>query len=627
MIGFLKRLKPFGQVGMPFVVMAVCFWLLSQQVSSDLWQSLPAFFGTISLSQWTGAAAFTLVSLYAVGRYDGVAHSHLRTGVSAEQARLSGMAAISVAQTLGFGLLTGALARWRLLQSLSLGKALSVSAFVSLSFVVAWGVVTAIACVLLPAPDWTFWLALPVVLAIPLAGAVMFWWPEVRVRHLRMRLPSLRHTSAILIWSLVDTAAAAAALWLLLPEGATLGFIALMPLYLIALGAALISNTPGGVGPFELILIGALPQLPAEVVLHSIIAFRLVYYAVPACLGALSLIKPFATEDAPAFKPARTIDLRHAPRSETYVAAQNGGMLADTRDGTVAFWPTSQALTALFAPVSGSTGALLAKLCDTAKDLGKVAVFYKCSAQDASLAKRLGWSVLRIADDAMISTEDFRLDTPRRRTLRRKIRTARKAGVQVYTPANLPVPELARVDAEWCERHGPARGGTMGRYDLDYVSQQWVAVAEVHGRAVAFVSVFCGPQEWTLDLMRQTEDAPDGTMHALTTHAIEAALAAGVGRFSLAATPACPNPQSAIWRFIAQKVVAGAGGPGLRQFKSNFDPVWVPRYACAPNAFALAIGLGDIARHVHHPAPLPTQISNPAHENDENYEIALKKSA
>jgi phosphatidylglycerol lysyltransferase len=167
----------------------------------------------------------------------------------------------------------------------------------------------------------------------------------------------------------------------------------------------------------------------------------------------------------------------------------------------------------------------------------------------------------------------------------------------------------------------------MGRYSADHVLSQWVAVAYLGQDAVAFVSFFVTRHEWALDLMRQTGDAPDGTMHALVTEALEHAKSAGIERLSLAATPACPDPESAIWRAISMRVVEKAGGTGLRQFKSAFAPLWLPRYAAAPGPLSLAIGLADIARCVHHPAPLPAQYSNNAHESDENYEFESKRRA
>lgn len=622
-----RGLKATLRIVVPFGILGACLYLLSQQVTVELWHGLPDYFATIHPLIWGAAILLTVLSFFAVGRYDGVAHRFLRTGVPQGQAQASGMIAISVAQTLGFGLFTGAIARWRVLPTLGLGQSLILSTFVSVSFIVGWAFVTALSCLVLPAPAWTKLPAALVLLGLPLGAYVLFRWPQLRFRSFEARLPSLRLSAAILFWSLVDMAAAAAALWVLLPAEASLSLAAFVPLYMLALGAALISNTPGGVGPFELVLLGALPHLPTEQVLQSIIAFRAIYYAGPACLGVLALIRPFAVraETGPRPLPARR--RFEAVRSETQVVYQNGGYLSDAPDCIAALWPTGQSLTAMFAPLQGSVAQLLSGLRQAARQSGRWPLFYKACARDAAAARRCGWTVLHIADDAMLDPVTFQTDIPARRNLRRKLRAAEKAGLVVAVPQRLPLAQLEAIDRDWVARHGPARGGTMGRYCPEFVQDQWVALAYHDNRPVAFVSFFVGPKEWALDLMRQTDAAPDGTMHRLVLEAITHAARAQVRQLSLAATPACPDPGSALWREVAKQVVARAGGPGLRQFKSAFAPAWRPRYAAGPGPLRLAIALADVARAVHHPPPLSGTTSNWAHESDENYELESKRRA
>ena len=48
----------------------------------------------------------------------------------------------------------------------------------------------------------------------------------------------------------------------------------------------------GGVGPFELTLFWAIPDTNINELLAALIAFRLVYFALPASLGMLYLFRP-----------------------------------------------------------------------------------------------------------------------------------------------------------------------------------------------------------------------------------------------------------------------------------------------------------------------------------------------
>ncbi len=621
------RLKFCIRLVLPVLVSAICLSALSQHVSSAIWQTLPDAMAQLPLLTWVLAAAFTGLSFYAIGRYDGVAHTHLQTGIPQVQARSSGTIAIAVAQTLGFGLFTGALVRWRLLPSLSLSRALTLSAFVSVSFILGWMIVTALASLLLPAPTWTFWPSLVTVLAMPVFAFVMFRWPTLQVGTVKLHLPSLQMSGSILLWSMVDLCAAGTALWVLLPSEAHISLLAFLPIYMLALGTALISNTPGGVGPFELVLIASLPNVAPDALMVSVIAFRLVFYALPACIGAICLIRPFAQHMDQGRHPVPAMVLREAPRSETSVILQNGGYLERTRTGVFAAWATGQTLTALFDPVRGLPADTLNRLSTSARQLGRLPLFYKCSPRAAIAARRMGWSVLHVTDDALIDTQTYSLDTPRRRTLRRKIRAVEKAGVQIVSIASVPQDALAKVDASWCARLGPARGGTMGRFCPQYLNYQFALAAKVDGEIVAFVSFFRSQNEWALDLMRQTPNAPTGVMHALVHASIEVAKTRGVPAVSLAATPACPDASSPIWRAISMQIVERAGGPGLRQFKSAFAPTWHPRYAAAQGPFRLAIGLADIAREVHNPRPIQGPTLNAPHDLHENYELDSRRHA
>ncbi|WP_415920561.1 phosphatidylglycerol lysyltransferase domain-containing protein [Tateyamaria sp. SN6-1] len=610
------------RAAVPVAIFVLCAWILSDKLSMEVLRDLPAQLASIAPWQWVTATLLTAISLYSVGRYDLLAHRHLRTGIADGAAQWSGTIGIAIGQTLGFGLVTGAVARWRMLPGLGFGPALKLSGFVSVSFVLAWMAVTSMVCLLLPAPGWSKWLASAGCAAALCVMAALIWWPQIRVRGWCLRLPSLRLIGGILVWAFVDTAAAAGVLFIMLPAG-TLSAAAFYPLFLLALGGALMSNTPGGVGPFEVILLTALPHVDLGALMTAILAYRAIYYALPACLAMLALLRPFRRAAPVEATMAAPDSLRL--RGEVGVITQNGGYLAHTGGATLALWPTGQALTGMGDALRGKPKQALEALRAAARDRALIPLLYKCGPAQAHAARRAGWTVLRIADEALVPLCAYALDTPARRNLRRKLRAAAKAGVTVRTTGPLPHADLARIDAAWQHAHGRARGGTMGRYAPDYVAGQWVATAHVGGQCIAFVTVHKGQEDWCLDIMRHTGDAPDGTMHALVHAALEAAKRAGAQHFSLAATPACPNPASALWRAVAMRVVRAVGGPGLRQFKSSFGPEWRPRYAAAPNPVALTIGLGDVARAVHRPMPLTS--SNQPHDLDENYELASHRAA
>ncbi|MEX0311661.1 MAG: phosphatidylglycerol lysyltransferase domain-containing protein, partial [Tateyamaria sp.] len=522
-----------------------------------------------------------------------------------------------VGQTVGFGLLTGALARWRMLPDLPVTRALYLSAFVSVSFVLAWICVTGLICLVLPSPRWTWALTTAACITLVAGAALLFFKPAISLGQRRIALPSLPIAAGILWFSFLDMILAAVALWVFFPAGG-MTYLSLLPLFLIALGCGLMSNTPGGVGPFELVFVTATPAAMAPDVLAAIVAFRLVYYAVPALCAALAMLRPPAIDEQPS---ERFVAL--APkRSEARVLAQTGGGVRALGAVAAPVWPTAQTRTLFTDQATGAATATLRALRDHARASGHVPLLYKSGKRLAHAARSARWVVLHIADDAVVPTAGYDVEAPRCRRLRRKLRAAAKAGIMTR-PGHMPtMAEAQRVDAEWRAWRGTARGGSMGRLDSKYVQEQWVGSAYLNQKLVAFVTFHRGVDDWCLDIMRQGADTPDGTMHLLVHEGVTAARAAGAQSVSLAATVACPDPGSAFWRWAAGKAVLACGGAGLRQFKSAFAPIWVPRYAAAPTRLGLALGLADIAKHVWYPPETPVTGANKAHHNDENNELA-----
>ncbi len=613
-----RALSRIMRVGLPLGVTALALWLLARQIAGVDVRAITGTMWQVSAGQILGALGLTALSFAAIGRYDLVAHRHFQSGIDDKSASRSGIAAVALAQTLGFGLLTGALVRWRMLPDLSLTTAMRLSGFVCLSFLGALALVTAAACLILPAPKGALLPALGLLIALPLMIWLLLCYPILRFGPFTCRMPSLTAVSAILFWVALDTTAAAAAFYLLLPASGP-DFGTLLPVFLIAFGAALLSGAPGGVGPFELALLSLLPQVPTADLLAAILMFRGIYYALPAVIALAACAAPRrATPVARApVQPARRSMLWQAPRAEVGVIRQNGGTVIARQGAAMAVWPTAQSCVGLFDPVMGDMADLLPALQETAQRTNKQPCLYKVSAPAALIAHRAGWIVMRIAQEAVLAPSTFNLNTPARRGLRRKLRQAAKAGVELQDAGPLPLRDMAEVDRAWQKRRGGARAGSMGCFCPNYVAGQRVFLAYRGGHLLGYISFHVSAHEWCLDLMRSADDAPDGMMHALVYKALQSAAAAQVARVSLAALPDLVADEKGAFAPPWAALMARYNADGLRQFKASFAPHWQPLYAAAPNRLALGRSLIDIARAIHCPAPL-----SPAHNEDEYNEVA-----
>ncbi|GGH47258.1 DUF2156 domain-containing protein [Frigidibacter albus] len=587
---------------LPLALMVLFVLALREKAAALDLAAVGAALAGVSALQWLAAVAATAISFAALAQYDVLIHRQLGTALPEAQVRHAGAAAIALSQTLGFGIVTGALVRWRMLPGTSLGQATRIAAQVALAFLAGWAVVTAAAVAVLPvAVPGARGMALAVLAGFGALAALAFWQPQ--------RFPPLPVAARIVALAALDTAAAALALWVLLPGGVEYG-AALLPAFLLALGAGLISGTPGGVGAFELALLSLLPEQPAEPLLAAVLAWRAVYYALPAALGVLAMARP-----SRASTPRRLPQVRRAgpvpeaPRAETGLLMQGEHGLLLARDGTPGWLlsETGQTVTALLDPVAPEVLAdMLAQVRAQAALRGRVACLYKISARTAAQARAVGWTVLPVAQEAVIDPAGFALAGPAHAGLRRKLRHVAKAGVTVTSvpPGGaLPVAQMAALSAAWVTARDGERGFSMGRYTPGYVAGQHCLLAWQAGRLVAFVSFHTTRGEWALDLMRNGGGLPDGTMQALIAEAIAQAAEAGVPRLSLAAVP--PDPArlrglaARIWRLAARHPC------GLAQFKAGFAPRWQTLYIAAPGPLSLALAAADIARAIRHPPPLP----------------------
>ena len=575
--------------------------LLVQRLRHIDLAELAAGFERIAPENWLGALALTGLSFAAVGHYDAALHRHLGSAIAPTVARRAGICAIAVSQTLGLGLLTGSVLRWRLLPGYSLWQAARLTGLVALSFLLGWGFVTAFTLSALPTSPFR----LPAVLALAglSLGVILVLGPQKWAAS----LPNGFTLLTLAGLTAVDTFAAAAALWVLCPPEMALPFVTLLPAFLLAFGAGLISGAPGGVGPFEMALLALLPDHPEPTLLTAILAWRACYYALPAVLGAIVAMQ--GAKSAPTVAPRTPWHiLRLAKRAESGLALQGEHRLIETpANAGLLIARTRHFVVALFDPIAARTPADVAvslqNLHKTAHAANCSMAFYKASDRTAVMARKAGQSCLRIAQEAVITPATYRLDSPRRAGLRRKLRRAALAGLHISQPKiQRDWAALSAIADTWANLHGGERGFSMGRFCPHYLNYQRLYIAWQNQVPIAFVSFHLGQNEWTLDLMRHRAALPDGCMHLLVQTAIEDAARLGVARLSLAAVPECRLKNRLLNRLHGRLT---AQTQGLARFKSSFAPDWQPLYLTAANPLALLAVAVEIAQAIHHPAPLP----------------------
>ena len=635
--GVAPSQAPLGRLmlraALSLAAMAGLIWLLADRWAQIDTKALTTAFAGLGLGQWGIALALTALSFWAVGRYDTVIHRHFLSTYPDKIARRAGICAIAVSQTLGLGLISGAILRWRLLPNSSLWQATRLTAAVALTFLAGWAVVTSLVLLALPAAPFRGWAALGLQLALVLTGLCLVaprrsWW--------RFRWPNGFTLARLLGLCAVDTLAAAGAFYVLLPPGQELAFQTLLPAFLLALGAGLALGTPGGMGAFEVTLLALLPAAQETDLLTAVLAWRLVYYALPAVLGAgFALRGP-----GPCILPPRLAPrLPALPRAEAGLCHQ-GNLKVSLIAGQA--WLTGRrghTLIGVLDPMGRrdrvNLDHALRGLHRIARNEGRLPVAYKISARLAARARRMGLTVRRIGSEAWVTPQTFCLTSPSRAGLRRKLRRAETAGVLVVAcdPATAPWADLDRIAADWADHHQGERGFSMGQYDQTYLRHQRLYIAVLDGVPIAFISLHSAAKEWALDLMRHTKTMPDGTMHSLIVTAIRDAATAGINRLSLAAAPEAAFHQSrgdvdpaGSARLAGQKIpdqhdlvcrlmatfAPQTSAKGLYRFKASFAPRWTPLYLAVPGRTGLVIAGLSLWRAICRPPPL-SRHGHPSH--------------
>lgn len=220
----------------------------------------------------------------------------------------------------------------------------------------------------------------------------------------------------------------------------------------------------------------------------------------------------------------------------------------------------------------------------------------------------LGFAVQKVGESAAVGLADFSLQGRRREVLRRNWRKAAEGGARFEVIAQGQVEpllgELGRVSDAWLARHaGGDKSFSMGGFEPRYVAEFPCAVVWVHGRIVAFATLWTTPDrsEFSMDLMRYEDSAPKNIMDFLFVELLQWGRAQGYRTFDFGVAPLAGlrgRPLSPLLsrmgRLVFERGEDIYNFQGVRRYKDKFDPVWRPRYLAGPGKWAITVLLADV---------------------------------
>jgi phosphatidylglycerol lysyltransferase len=277
--------------------------VLYRNIEDFAWPQVRHAISTFPLSRLLLAGMFTGLSYTALVGYDLIA---LRV-VGAERVPfritiITSFISHAVTFTFGFGVLTGGAVRLRLyrLWGVDTDRVLAVVMLCALSFWAGLATIAGICLALDPQLVAALvHLSVPIcrLTGVSILAMVTTWLIYVAIRPIRievgnwrMPLPGTRATLAAILVGMLDVAAAAGALWALLPHDLHISMSGFFVVFALATVLGVVSHVPGGLGVFDAVILLGLAQHPSSELIGSLLLFRLIYYIAPVGIALVVLL-------------------------------------------------------------------------------------------------------------------------------------------------------------------------------------------------------------------------------------------------------------------------------------------------------------------------------------------------
>ncbi len=296
-----KRVEIIGSL-VGLVLFTIALLVLRHALRGHHYHDIMLQLRSIPSPRIAAALLFTLLSYFALTLYDMLALRYIKHPIAYPKVAFTSFVTYSMSHNLGFSLFTGGSIRLRLYSAWGLST-LEISYLMTFGVITFWlGYLTSGAATFLLRP-----LAIPPQITLPFESTfpiglvfltilgfyfvwVLYIKRPVNIRGWKFEIPSSWITGSQVGVGVFDWLMASMALYLLLPADAGFTYDRVLGIYLLSQIAGLASNVPGGLGVFETVFILlAGSQAPADALVGSLLAYRLVYYLIPLFTAAISL--------------------------------------------------------------------------------------------------------------------------------------------------------------------------------------------------------------------------------------------------------------------------------------------------------------------------------------------------
>ncbi|MEO1618505.1 MAG: UPF0104 family protein [Planctomycetota bacterium] len=318
-----KRIRKYAGPVLALALFALAIRLLFGEIQQITWDEFVRGLTGVPPMQIAMAAFLITLNYILLIAYDILALRYVARSLPLRRVALVSISGFSLGNNLGT-LLAAAPIRFRFYSQWGLtpGQIVAVISILGLTFwsglwflggmVLIWVPIELPPKVQLPVGTQTFGVIL-LSLGLIYAMVCLLWrkpWP-IGELHLRPPRPGLMMVQASV--AAVDLFISATALYLVLPADAAVPFAQVLAAYLVAIGVAMATQIPGGLGVLELILLALLKGAVGESVLASVLIFRVLYYWLPLLAGMIALVGHEIYGGAVTAREAASKDLTETP--------------------------------------------------------------------------------------------------------------------------------------------------------------------------------------------------------------------------------------------------------------------------------------------------------------------------
>jgi phosphatidylglycerol lysyltransferase len=198
----------------------------------------------------------------------------------------------AVSNTLGFHVITGAVARYRVYRTVGLGLA-DTARIISLSWAaLGFGFLTTFGLALLFRRVSSVQSLLGGIGVLSILASLLYWLRRgpktITILRFSIALPSAQVAALQMVIGALEMGAAIGALYILMPASGV-SFVMFSLAYLGAVLIGIASHAPGGIGVFEATMVSIVGSQNKAEVLAALLLYRLIYNLLPFGIAVLAL--------------------------------------------------------------------------------------------------------------------------------------------------------------------------------------------------------------------------------------------------------------------------------------------------------------------------------------------------